>query len=396
MQDLTPSPPTRRAASLQSVLARILATCWIALAVVAVPAAALEPNPIANIADAADDNGTSFTRQPTDLIHLDVLWDGSALTVKLTYARTPPAYELTLLISDSAATDPSAEACAANEADSIEINATPDGQATLTMPYIDGELPAQASPADATITYFFAHQALADAIKRGRDPFTCLSGNADGDHFYGSFNGRYLRITTESATVALTTALTNKYAARFTTAPRKWVKCPKVEIFPATDDMSPSALCAFEFGRAGATYRGGTTQVVLVSGQLDATSYLRSRTYTKTMQNCHIPTTKTGWVNGAYLTDRTLRNSASLGDQRGCKQLVGPAGMAADLEYPVVTRPSPSLRSVVAYTHGTNTAGFGDQTRYPCRATRQGTRYHFDCKNLLGDRFIYSFTLRRR
>jgi hypothetical protein len=46
-----------------------------------------------------------------------------------------------------------------------------------------------------------------------------------------------------------------------------------------------------------------------------------------------------------------------------------------------VLRPTPNLLP-----------GFEERVVFPCRATRSGNAYVFDCHNRLGDRFIYRFT----
>ena len=148
--------------------------------------------------------------------------------------------------------------CDAREANRIVVTANTKGLAALSMPFVQGTLGARGSIAGSTITYSFSHRALIDAIRRGRDPFTCVSGNADGDSFYGAFAGRVLHITEENATAELSSALSKHFGATFKNAPRKWVKCPRQEIFPQSSTSAPEALCReFEFGRPGGIYRGG-------------------------------------------------------------------------------------------------------------------------------------------
>jgi hypothetical protein len=209
-----------------------------------------------------------------------------------------------------------------------------------------------------------------------------------------SSESKVARITPQNATAALESLLKSRFHAVFTAAPRKWLACPSEEInfFPENH----FAACEFEFGRPGGNFYGGSTTVRLINGKLDASKYFEVGSYRKNLQTCQIPPTKSGWVNGAYLTGRTLRYTGSLGDARTCQRLIGPAGMAADLEYPIATRPNAALRNVVAHVHGTNTAGFEARVVFPCRASRIGSRFRFDCRNRLGDRFIYTFVLHTR
>lgn len=377
-------------------MARSVLSACAALALVGVcPASAIGNTARASIPDAREDNGASFTRAPTDLAHLEIVWDGAELVVTASY-YTLDSDALTLVISESAASDPNAEECASNDADSLEIIASREGAATLTMPFVEGAVQAQGTLSGLTVTYIFSNPALTNAMNRGRDPFTCASGNADGDQFYGGFDGKVLRVTSQNATGALLGALRGRYGNRFVQSSRKWTECPQVEIIPESETFAPYALCEFEFAGGGGVYVGGSTQVVLAGGVLDASSYLRARTYRKATQTCHIPQTKGGWVNGAYLTDRTLTNSESLGKGKACASLVGPAGMASDLEYPTVASAHPRLNHVVAYEHGTNRAGFQARVVFPCRVTRSGNRYSFSCRNRLGDHFTYAFTVHRR
>jgi hypothetical protein len=358
----------------------------------AVPSSALASTATANIADPAGDVGASFDAV-TDIIGTDVTWDGQSLTVRVVYASYRAA-QLSLLLSDGVDRRDSS-LCAADSADSIEVEADSEGDARLTMPYIDGTLAGDTTSDDTSITYRFSSAALTDAINRGRDPFTCASGSADGDDFFGGFAGKTLRITSANATAALTAALQQRYGQSFSAASRKWLKCPRVEIFPESDDFAPNALCEFEFSLGNGRYRGGYTTAILVSGVLDASSELRSRAYGKALSPCRgIPRTKRGWVNGAYLTGRSLRNTDFLGRGRSCRGLVGGAGMAGDIEY-LATRRRP-LRHVTVGLHGTNRLGFEDRARFPCRVRRSRNRYAVACANKLGDRFVYRFVVRRR
>lgn len=362
------------------------------LAWLTVPAAASGQSATASIPDRLGDNGASFTQEPTDVTHLHIVWDGSVLTVRLTYARPPASYRLALLLSDTNDQTSDAQTCDDSAADRIQITADGAGQATLEMPFIEGQLRSAGVPADITITYSFSHPEMTTYIARGNDPFTCVQGNADGDDLYGAFAGKTLKLTPQGAQAALAAALGRRFGAAFTRASRRWVKCPKEEIIPATETFSAFIICELEFGRGG-RYRSGWTRALILGGRYDVTSHLHvGKPYRKTLRSCPIARNKRS-LNGAELVGRRLRYGGGLGSRRTCWQLVGSAGMATDLEYPAVRGRLP--RRVRAYEHGTNRAGFQDRAVFPCRTRRAGRRYTFDCRNRLGDRFIYSFTVRR-
>ena len=82
------------------------------------------------------------------------------------------------------------------------------------------------------------------------------------------------------------------------------------------------------------------------------TDRIQAKSYRKSLQTCRIAREKRGWANGAFLTGRTLRNTQSIGKGSACQNLVGPAGMAADLEYNA-TQSSRRLRHAVTGLHRT-------------------------------------------
>ena len=244
--------------------------------------------------------------------------------------------------------------------------------------------------------YLFSSPALTRAIEiDGRDPFTCLSGDADKDSFLGHFAGRELRLTAANATAALRAFLTKKYAAAFTRARVKWVTCPAVEFEQATSDSPSRVACEFEFGKPGSVYRGGETTAYLVGGEPDvASGTFHARVVHKNMIAClAVPKARSGWVNGVSLSDRVLVNTASLGDRRHCEHLVGGAGMVADVETEAAIRFPTVLKHLTVGFHGTNRAGFSMKATFPCRVKRSGSRYAVTCRNRLGDAFIYRFTV---
>jgi hypothetical protein len=204
----------------------------------------------ASIPDPADDNGRSFSGPVTDVANLGVTWNGQALTVTATYNSIRSA-SLNLLVSDSPnSPDPSdapIEDCDPQMADSLTV-VVDGGTATLEMPYIDGALTAPAAWNGTSVSYTFTSPTLTKALGDGsdpkldRDPFTCASGDADGDSFVGGFAGKVLRLTPEIATASLKARLAQDFGAAFTNSPDKWVKCPKEEIMPETEEMAPFAI----------------------------------------------------------------------------------------------------------------------------------------------------------
>lgn len=350
----------------------------------------------ATVSDGTGDNGASFDETPTDLTGLRVTWDGQ-LTVALTYAAAPRSPALTMIIADGTAVDEESS-CDDQSADSLAITVDRAGRATLEMPYVNGRLDGTATATSATATtYVFASEVLAEEINRSRDPFVCVSGDADGDGFLGHFDGRLLRLTRESAEAAVAGELTHRYGTAFkANAAHTWIKCPSQLIQPQTSKMAPTAECQFEFRAPSGIYHGGWTSAVLVGGQVDAGSNMKLRSYRKTMASCHIASRRGGWTNGLYLTGRQLRYTGSLGTTKDCNWLVGGAGMANDIESEIYFRLPKPVRRYHAHQHGTGTGYFAEEASFPCRVGRSGSRYRFDCRNQLGDRFIYSFTVHRR
>jgi hypothetical protein len=174
------------------------------------PTAARAATATATVFDETGDNGVSFDGAPTDVTGASVHWDGDALTMAVTYAQ-PSFKSLHVLMAD--AVDPkNGETCDANSAESLDIQATAT-RASLTMPYVDGQLDATAAWSGSTVAYSFASPVLASEL-RDSDPFACVSGESDGDGFIGAFDGRVLHITSARATVALRSALARRYGRR--------------------------------------------------------------------------------------------------------------------------------------------------------------------------------------
>jgi hypothetical protein len=177
-------------------------------------------------------------------------------------------------------------------------------------------------------------------IKRGNDPFACVSGGADGDHFCGAFSGKVLILTQATVQAGLIAALKQKYGSVSTGAPQKWVKCPRQEFVPATSTFSRVRSVRVRVRSCRGRLPRRVRRHVPRRGQVEP-SDLKAQTYRKTFERCAIPATKSGWVNGASLTGRQLWNTQSLGNGRACAQLIGGAGMASDIEYEVASHPVP-------------------------------------------------------
>jgi hypothetical protein len=353
-----------------------------ALPMLMAPAAA-DAAGIADIADPPADNA------PTDLTHLVIGWDGASLTVTATYTTTTFG-GLSMLIADGVDVH-KARRCDDASAESLSIRATP-GSGELTYGDFDQALTAPGTWQGNTVTFAFASPELTETLSDdGR--LTCASGSSDGDSFFGAFTGRLLKITPANATQALRELLARRFGNSFAGSRHRWLKCPKQEIFPPTDEDWEKVLCQFEFRQSSSRYRAGGLLFELIGGKLISSSRLFTRTFSKTVKRCRIPRTKGGWVNGVTLTDRRLRASGSLG--RGvCRGLIGPAGIANDLQYEAVRRyPRSVPRRLKLRLHGTNRSGFEEAALFRCQVTRHGLSYSASCANGLRDRFSYSFRL---
>jgi hypothetical protein len=343
------------------------------------------------ISDPAGDNGQSFTTTPTDLRQLELKWDGATFTVAATYQQPPSNYALALLVSSESKPDPNAESCDPTMADQLTVHATKDGTASLTMSFVQGAVTVTGTVDAAKITYSFVNPTLTTAFQRGRDPFNCVSGNADGDTFFGHFDGKQLRLTSAGATAALRAELARRYGTAFTKASRVWVACPAAELI-STDEFGEFAACRFNFGNRGGVFRTGQPSMLLISG-LFVPDYMKAFSYRKALSVCPIPRTVGGWVNGASISGRRLVAGGLFGNRRHCRQMAGPAGMLSDIDYDASQQAVRALAHLKVGFHGTNLAGFEKQVAFTCKFRASGLNYRFDCANKLGDRFVYSFTL---
>ncbi len=150
------------------------------------------------------------------------------------------------------------------------------------------------------------------------------------------------KMTALTATAAADAYLTTRYAEGWTTAPRKWLKCPKQEIFPdgLYDDATPAALCEFEMA-FGQTFRGGSFLVTLDDNEFSVPEdTVHVDSYSKERLPCtRLSSTRRGWVNGVRLTGRRLIASGFLAAARSP---AGPAWSATSTQAPPTSGPTPS------------------------------------------------------
>ncbi len=348
----------------------------IAVALAALMAASASAH--AATATVADPVGDGTT---TDVTGAVVGWDGTTLTVSVTFT-TPDVSSLDLVLSESASRRADRR-CGEDFGDVLTIEADAAG-ADLFGTDLDEDPTATAVWSGATVTYAFADPGLPGDL-RGRDPFACVSGSADGDRFSGAFDGKVLSITPRVAVDALGTTLASRFGRRFTRARKPWLACPRRQIKPA----AATAFCRFEF-RAGSRVHGGNVRFNLISGVLKSRR-LRSSTYTKRLRACRIPASRDGLAHRLVLTGRTLRASRSLG---GCRQ---PARHAAAFERELVRRfPRAMPGRFAVRDGGQGTAGFDARYRFACRAPRHGSHYVVTCVNHLGDRFVHAVTVTQK
>lgn len=238
------------------------------------------------VEDPVDDVGYSFG-QVTDIQRVQVVWD-QALTVSVTYRGQPRSLAMDLLSSAASRDehDTAVEECDPDMADSLTVQAR-DGAATLTVPYIEGSLTVPAQVAGPVVSYRFESPALTRAFAPGvRDPFACVDGSADGDEFYGAFDGKTLKLTPSTVAAAMRAELRRRYNP----TGALFVDCPRSYIAEATgpDDepanMAARSLCAFQVPR-GRTYRMGYASVFLAAGVPQFTDW-SSRSFATSLRFC--------------------------------------------------------------------------------------------------------------
>jgi hypothetical protein len=134
----------------------------------------------------------------------------------------------------------------------------------------------------------------------------------------------------------------------------------------------------FRIREGSRRWREGSVSLTVKDGRIE-TTYFRTGAFTQAVRSCRIRRS----LKSYQVLNRRLRASGYL----GCHD--GPASLIRDLYYA-----KPGTTSVSF--HGTNRAGFEDAVRFRCRITGRRGRYTARCANKLGDRFIHSYTLRRR
>lgn len=331
----------------------------------------------AAVGDPADDFGLGADAMPADVRQVDVIWDGSVLQVSLAYERPPVDQRLAALIGDSA-NERTRDRCDPRYLPQIQLNA--DGErAVLSIPYVGGTLETLGlwDAASTRVTYAFDSPVLRAEFPADdpHDPFTCLSGNAGGDRFFGAFAGRVLWITPANALDALRAFLLRRFGEVFARSHKPWLRCPPVAIAPATDESAPTALCGYQF-RVHGGYRVGSLSLFLAGGVLDELSRSKAALITKRLRRC--PRLADLRLATTIAVDRELLAS----DLVGCSD--NGASMIRDVHY---------QRTGPVGLHGTNRAGFEDEAMFRCARKRSGDRYAAHCRNRLGDQFVYRYRL---
>jgi hypothetical protein len=311
---------------------------------------------------------------PTELQRLDVVWDGTALTLVLSYVGQPSSYAFDLLLS--ASLDPSdGSTCDAGAEDSISIRAG-DTSARLTAPFLVGAIVASRAWDGRTARYAFASPELASELRDPdlHDPFTCMSGTVTDADLLGAFSGKALRLTPRLVRRALVDELTRRYGRRAT---RGWLRCPARQLVSPTDGSEPVGRCQFEFRDHGRIFRGGTFSAALVSG-IVVTDDIDSSRYSKVLHHCPIRRDITS--SNPRVLDRVLLASGFVGCQRA-------RALVADLQ-----RLGSGVHSVALHERGQR--GFEERVRFRC-VVRRGVRSSAACRNALGDGVRYDYTLQR-
>lgn len=263
-----------------------------------------------------------------------------------------------------------------------ELFASAPPKSSAKLHGFDGRVttPTQVSDDGKTISATFSHPQFAN-----RD-YRCFAGYAPTDDFGVYFDGfEPPGVSVATATETATAELARRYGDDYTGTPSQWLKCPKEELY------DKHLGCEFRF-RQGDHWRGGSLLVSDVYGYPTIT-YFSHYTFTRELQTCPIHDSKHGWDDGYFISDRQLRFTGGVAVRKYCAELVGGAGMAGDLEY--IAPSARHLRRTTAHRHGTNGAGFEEDRNFRCRVGGHGDRYVFDCKNALGDRFLYAFTVHR-
>jgi len=264
-QRVEPRTDSCAAVAWPAMLRVLRAAVAVGVAALVLPSVAVAAT--ATITDPGNDFPPSF-EQTTDLVRLDVVWNGT-LSVSATYKEPPSSAALRLLVSAASKDedDVTVKECDPQMVDSLTVTANSE-QAVLEVSRVEGVLTAAPQWNGTTVSYSFSSPTLNQVFAPGvSDPFACGSGSADEDDFYGSFAGKVLKLTPQTTAEALTRELARRYGSRLTTSPRRQVRCPRRGILKATEpsDDSPGmaarALCNFEFSQTARTTRAGSASV---------------------------------------------------------------------------------------------------------------------------------------
>jgi hypothetical protein len=261
---------------------------------------------------------------------------------------------------------------------------SPRSRATLEGFTSEVQAPTEISADGLSLAASFANPNFAT------HDYRCSSGwfladSSDGrsDDFKLYFKGyEPQKLTTKAATAQMVAELTRRYGERYTSAAGKWLKCPKEELSKGYEDEAPFAICRFRF-KDGARWRAGAMTFKLVDQYLTVDQF-DSATFTRTLKTCHIRR------NLRSLNPQVLNRRLRADGWVTCFD--GPISMVRDLHGPFAR----NRRIVSVGFHGTNHAGFEDADLFRCRVTVRNGRHRATCANKLGDRFIYSFTLRTK
>ncbi|HEX2085895.1 MAG TPA: hypothetical protein VHF89_09450 [Solirubrobacteraceae bacterium] len=257
----------------------------IRLALLLAVAAALLAAPAAHGATATIADPPGDARQ--DLRTLTIVWENDVLTITVTHAGDQAPQRLDLLVSPASRRehDPRVLECDPDREGVFNVTVR-RGSTKLRLGRGGATIDGETRVDGATATHRFADRRLGSAFS-GIDPFACASGDADGDGFYGAFDGRVLKLTPATARDGLTAELTRRFGDRFTGSPRRAVRCPRRALSPAVEPGARAeAICAFRFD-VGRRYRMGTVFVSLESGRF-AFGAFRSRTFPLSLRHCGV------------------------------------------------------------------------------------------------------------
>lgn len=353
----------------------LLAVAAFAMLALAAPGAAHADH--ATIDDERGDNGSSFERAPSDVLRVTVDWNGTSLVIAAVYAAPPRSRKFSLFLRPHG-DERDRWSCALKYVPAIDIVTRGDhSKAYLSVAPVHGSLAADAVwSADGTsVTYTFSSPVLTERLD-DRSVLVCVSGFADDDYFFGSFDGMVLHLTPATALDALRRELTKTYGSRFSNAPRPTLSCPKGQRYPGRGTDPTVQVCYWEFRERPGAFRTGWMTMAASYGEVGPYDRWASPQYTKTLFNCP----RIGDLrHSPRIASPRLRASAIVGCDQG--------GMASRIDR--VTR-----RTFTIVPPHLARLGFSEQKRFQCRMARSAQRWTASCRNGLNDRFVYSATRR--